>query len=235
MKGYSQADWRAYRREVIRLDGGCCTSCGREEDDGVVLQVHHERYIPGLELWEHPFDLCKTLCKGCHAREHGIIPPNFGWEFGGHNDLEDLIGSCDLCGTSIRHVFLIYRPPWPSMEVGEICCDHLTCSEEASNHMESIRRFNERRRRFVGSTRWTMDAKGVNSIRQKGIDLAILPLSGTFKIRMNGAVGKLEFPTLLQAMCQAFELIEDGSAAAYLDRRKTFREPRRSAGGLGLA
>ncbi|WP_310541591.1 recombinase family protein [Phenylobacterium sp.] len=97
----------------------------------------------------------------------------------GHSDLEDLIGTCELCGTSIRHVFFVQHPNWPSMEVGEQCCDHITCSEAASSHMESMRRFSERRKRFVSSPRWTKTVSGLR-IRQKGIDLQVCAGGGAY-------------------------------------------------------
>ena len=68
--------------------------------------------------------------------------------------MESLDGKCELCGTDIRYVFLVSIEGWPTMEVGEICCDNLTSSEMASNHLDSVKRYESRRRTFVASKRW---------------------------------------------------------------------------------
>lgn len=149
MKSYRNSQWDEYRRKVIILDGSICSACKRSEANGVVLQVHHKSYITGLAPWEYPFHMCETLCKGCHAAEHGIIPPKFGWEYLGHDDLGDLIGTCECCGSALRHSFLIQHTKWGTMEVGTVCCDNLTSSEIATNLIESQRRYNDRLKRFV--------------------------------------------------------------------------------------
>lgn len=107
----SPKQWTEFRRSVIELDGGKCTMCGRLEDE-VTLQVHHKRYITGRKPWEYGTKDCVTLCKGCHATEHGIIMPQHGWEYGGEEDLGDLSGICEKCGTSIRYVFIVYHEKW---------------------------------------------------------------------------------------------------------------------------
>jgi hypothetical protein len=129
MHHYCTADWRAFRAKVIDLDGGICLTCGRNKANGAVLQVHHKQYLPGHKPWEYPFELCETMCSGCHAALHGHVPPRFGWEHAGWDDLGDLTGTCECCGTSIRYVFMLQHPKWYAMEVGEICCDNLTSTQ----------------------------------------------------------------------------------------------------------
>ncbi|MCX7257277.1 MAG: hypothetical protein NTZ64_11205 [Polaromonas sp.] len=126
MKPYRSREWKIFRNEVIRLDGGACSNCGKTASDGAILQVHHKQYFSGRSPWDYPYNLCETLCKGCHAAEHGLIPPKFGWEHVGWDDLGELNGICECCGTSIRYIFLVQHPKWNPMEVGEICCDNLT-------------------------------------------------------------------------------------------------------------
>lgn len=219
MRGYNRRLWFEFRREVIRLDGGACAQCRRGEADGVILQVHHTRYIPDRLPWEYPYDLCQTLCRGCHAREHGKLPPSVGWDYVGDHDLGDLDGTCELCGTSIRYVFFVQHKQWPSMEVGEICCDNLTSTKLASDRMESLRRYTERCKRFAGSKRWKVDPAGTWSIRQKGLSLDIVPITGAYRLRMNGVMGKFSYSDVLAAKMKAFEAIEDGTALAYLKRK----------------
>lgn len=95
MKSYSSREWKIFRENIIRLDGGACTVCGRTKIDGVILQVHHKKYIQGHKPWEYPAELCETLCQGCHASEHGVIPPKFGWEHIGYDDLGEPSGICE--------------------------------------------------------------------------------------------------------------------------------------------
>jgi hypothetical protein len=218
MKAYERVRWEAFRNEVIQLDGGVCVHCKRGVADGVVLQVHHKEYIAGKERWDYPYNLCETLCRGCHAREHGRLRPSAGWECVGYHDLGDLDGACDLCGTSIRYVFLVQVPGWPSMEVGEMCCDNLTCTEVASNHMESVRRFEDRKKRFVASKRWALSAAGAPIIKQKGIELEVVCSGEKYRLTANGQPGKQEFQSVQAAKIKAFELIESDVLGGYLRR-----------------
>lgn len=223
MDAYRSKDWKKFRDEVIRLDGGICSKCGRGALDNVVLQVHHKQYLPGRKPWQYPYDACYTLCSGCHAVEHGLIPPKFGWEFAGWEDLGDLIGNCDCCNTAIRYTFLVSHPDWPPVEVGEVCCDHLTSSEVASSHMESIRRFASRLKRFVSSSRWAEYPDGLTRIIQKGYLISVMPSPDGFKTWVNGTLGKSRHETLIDAKAAIFEAIESGKLGAYFaeQRRKT--------------
>jgi len=228
MNLYRTADWAKFRSEIIKLDGGVCLTCGRSKVDGAVLQVHHKQYLPGHKPWEYPFDLCETICSRCHASLHGVIPPKFGWEHVGWDDLNDLTGTCECCGTSIRYVFLIQHPKWRTMEVGEICCDNLTSSQVASGFMESKRRFSHRLKRFVSSSRWSVRQGNVHHIRQKRLNLQVVPMGGGFLLRVEGRLGKLRFASVNEAKAKAFEIIESGEAEKYLTRLASRRMNRRN-------
>jgi len=224
VRPYRTAEWAAFRAEVIRLDGGACLSCGRGPADGVVLQVHHKQYIPGHSPWEYPHEYCETMCAGCHAAKHGYIPPKFGWEHAGWDDLEDLVGTCECCGTAIRYVFLIQHPDWRTLEVGEICCDNLTSTQVASGFMESRRRYAERLKRFVSSPRWLVRPGNVHHIIQKRLTLEVVPKNGSYFLRIEWRPGKVTFPTVLDAKAKAFELIESGAIDAYLRKLRERRQ-----------
>lgn len=220
MNNYRSANWRAFREEIIRLHEGACSTCGRSSSDGAVLHVHHKRYIPNRKPWEYAYADCAALCSGCHAAEHGIIPPKVGWDCVGCDDLGDLIGACDVCGTSIRHVFMIQHPKWETLEVGEMCCDHMTDTQLASNHMESVRRQVARRTRFVSSRRWCQVGQGVHQIRQERIYLELVPDQGCYRLRVNGRTGKKVFPSLLEGKITAFDLMESGEIPSYVKKHK---------------
>jgi hypothetical protein len=221
MQPYRSAQWKAFRGEVIRLDGGACARCGRSASSDVVLQVHHKQYLAGKEPWEYPYELCETLCRGCHAREHAHIMPREGWEAVGVDELGELSGTCELCGTSIRHVFLVEHATWPAMEVGEICCDHLTSTEQASDYIASLRQRRERRKRFVSSCRWYRNGPEHLFIRQRGINVGVVPDGPRFKLTMNGRVGKLQFESVLDAKMKAFDSIESGAVQAFFKHAQT--------------
>lgn len=222
MKPYQSPSWKQFRADVIKLDGGACCRCGASKGSGAILQVHHKEYVSGRLPWEYPFEACETLCKGCHAIEHGIIPPNFGWDFLGHDDLGDLIGECDYCGTQIRHVFLISHPKWGALEVGEVCCDNLTCTEVASSHMESIRRFRDRQKTFVSSSRWRGLPSGSEWISQKGFQVE-LTQGPAYRLRVNGLSGQSAYVSSVDAKMKIFGLIESGGLLAYFLSKKRLR------------
>lgn len=183
----------------------------------MVLQVHHRIYLPKRLPWLYPHEACEALCKGCHAQEHGKIMPQSGWEhFGDYDDLGAPDGECDLCGTAIRYVFPVYHSNWGTMEVGEVCCDHLTSSDYATNQMRHLKR----RTRFVSSCRWFEGKSGVASITQKGVLLSIIPDGANYRLRMNGTDGRLKFGSVLEAKIRAFDLIDSGVAGNYLLKAK---------------
>src|SRR5262249_55578770 len=160
--------------------------------DDVVLQVHHKHYVAGRKPWEYAYADCETLCRGCHGAEHGKVAPRRGWEFVGSHDLGDLIGNCELCGTQLRYLYLIQHHKWPSMEVGTDCCDDLTDSTEASEYLTAYKGRAERAKRFVSSPRWKTSSLGNRTIKQRGIDVAIVSEGETFRIVMDGTRGKSE-------------------------------------------
>src|ERR1019366_1190456 len=133
---YKNDQWKIFREEVIELDGNACRRCHRSQQDGAIFQLHHLIYISGKKPWEYRYEDCETLCKGCHSAEHGLTRPKTGWSYYGDEDLGDLCGVCDCCGTDIRYVFYVHHPLWEPMGVGTFCCDHLTGTEFASKHME---------------------------------------------------------------------------------------------------
>jgi len=216
LRPYRAEEWDLFREKVLELDGYCCQRCHRGRADGVTLQVHHLEYEPGRLPWEYPSSACETVCKGCHAQIHGKIRPSVGWELLGREDSGDLCENCENCGTDIRYVFHIWHPAWESMAVGEICCDHLTGTEIASNFIESQRRFQSRLKRFASSTRWEHGSHSVG-ITQGGIRVEIREtVPSGFQIYMNWMPGSRIFPTQEKAKKIAFEVIENGSAARYL-------------------
>lgn len=228
MNPYSHAEWRRFRNEVIKLDGGKCVQCQRGPADGVVLQVHHKAYVSGRLPWEYGHTECETLCKGCHAAEHGIIMPQTGWTLLATDDLGGLYGSCELCGTELRYVYAIEHPNWGAMAVGTDCCDNLTGTTEASEYHARMIKQRDKRKRFVGSKKWQKFASGSIAIVRAGIQVCISRRGDKFRLSMDDAQGKVDYDTELDAKIKAFDLIESGNAADFLSsRRAKLRERRR--------
>lgn len=223
---YRSKDWANFRAEVLRLDGYACSVCGRPAGGDTVLQVHHKRYIAGRRPWEYPHAMCTTICRGCHAVEHGKIPPTFGWEHVGYEDLGDLCGSCDYCGTAIRHSFLVQHPRWLAMEVGEICCDHLTATTVATDHIKARQKYSLRLKNFIGSKRWTVATYyDEHSMTRKKQRFLIKPTKTEgYRVYVDGKGGRLRFASVLEAKIKLFEIIDGGQLAAFNKQQDAKRD-----------
>ncbi|WP_239807411.1 hypothetical protein [Croceicoccus hydrothermalis] len=221
MKQYRHANWIAFRKDVIKLHNGCCVRCLRSGiDDDVVLQVHLKRYIRGRLPWDYETTDCEALCKGCHAAEHGHVMPRDGWKWVGVDDLGELDGNCELCGTEIRYVYAIEHEAWGAMAVGTDCCDHLTQTNDASKHHEIYLKSIDAKKRFVGSKRWKIRPDGTHVINQKGILVEVRETTDGFGIAMNNVLGKQRFDSIIDAKIKIFELIRSGKAQSYLASRR---------------
>jgi hypothetical protein len=197
---------------------GRCVRCGRSRDDGVVLQVHHKVYASGRLPWEYGHTECETLCRGCHAQEHGKIMPQSDWTLIGSDDLGDLGGHCEFCDTELRYIYAITHPKWGSLAVGTDCCDRLTMSSEASEHHARLMKEREKRARFLTSTRWKW-VNGAWCIKQRKMAFAITGHATTFRISINGHPGRSEYGTLFEAKLKVFELLETRAADDFVMRR----------------
>lgn len=130
-KLYYNKNWFDFSNLVKSRDGFKCLKCHRKEPD-VILQTHHKNYKPNLKPWEYPLSDCITLCKGCHARIHGIIEPEYGWELIYIGDLGGLEGICERkgCGREIRYEHLIFHPQWGEKIVGSTCVEYLSQEDQ---------------------------------------------------------------------------------------------------------
>ncbi len=220
MKAYRHANWVKFRDDVIKLHSRCCARCGRSSSEGAVLQVHHRRYIQNRQPWEYDVLDCEALCKGCHAAEHGIVLPAHGWIWMGVDDLGEMAGNCELCGTGIRYVHAVQHCDWRSLAVGTECCDKLTGTLAASEHLERHSREVEARKRFVDSKRWKLRADGGSYIRDNGIFAVIFEIDEKFLISIDHVHGKRRFDSLISAKIELFQLLKSGKAQEFLAKRR---------------
>lgn len=221
-KSEERSRWKVFRSEVIKLDGSKCVKCGRSEEDGAILQVHHTKYYHGVKLWDYAHDECETLCKGCHAELHGIIKPRDGWQFEFDEDLGDLTGECEHCGTSIRYVFYISHVQWRTMiGVGTNCCDNLTGTDEASSLLDSRSRYLSRKNRFVNSAKWDVSQDGrKHFLKKRNHEVVIhVGLDGRCVIQINSDKGKNTYQSLADAKVKAFNVLDTGEYDSYLQRK----------------
>ncbi|MEZ7528252.1 HNH endonuclease [Cloacibacterium normanense] len=217
-KKYQGEAWKSFRGDIIESDGFICSHCGRNSFD-VVLQVHHTKYIKGRKLWEYAGEDCITLCRGCHAMEHGIIMPNYGWEYICDEDLGDLIGECERCGNNMRYAFHIYHEKWGSLQVGRQCCDNLTDSLEASNHLESIRRFESRKQNFIKSSKWK-DIGNTHIIKKNLFEIKVEEIDKIYYLTIHGKRSTKQYHSLYEAKSSAFEVLENGKFIDYCLKHK---------------
>ncbi|MBL8571514.1 MAG: HNH endonuclease [Phreatobacter sp.] len=213
---YRTKEWLTFRQQIFESDGWKCVDCGKESSTGKGLQVHHEIYVNGQKPWEAPAQHCRTLCKKCHAMQHGKIRPDYGWDFYCDEDLGDLSGECDRCGNDIRYVFHIGHPNWGMMEVGTDCCDELTGTREAS----STRKAAQRLERFLHSKRWKI-IDGLETIKQMGFEIRIIHDSEGYGISANGTEGAKRFLEVNEAKIHAFHTVDDGTMERFFKNRST--------------
>ncbi|MGZ4969788.1 MAG: HNH endonuclease [Methylobacter sp.] len=152
-KLYVNEKWYEFSEKVKRRDEYECLQCGRREPE-VVLQIHHEIYISGKPPWEYSLSDCRTLCKGCHAKEHKLVEPDRGWSLISIDDLGGLDGVCERkgCGNEIRYAHLTYHPDWGYKIVGSTCIEHLTQEDRllSSNIIKAYKNIST----FVHSSCW---------------------------------------------------------------------------------
>ncbi|MFW2163062.1 HNH endonuclease [Acinetobacter beijerinckii] len=140
-KDYRNNAWLEFREDAFSKLGYFCQRCSRDDDE-VTLQVHHKIYIDGRKPWEYNLSDCEILCSGCHAREHGHIRPDYNWNLSHSYDLGSMIGTCELCGNSIRFEFHVFHNDWHEpMVTGTVCCDYLTGTQEATEFRKQQQAF----------------------------------------------------------------------------------------------
>ena len=219
MSIYLKTEWKEFRENILENDDYTCIRCKRTKSDGIILQIHHTVYHKGRKPWQYATEECQTLCKGCHASEHGIIMPKHGWEFIEMEDLGDLIGECEFCFNQLRYSFTIFHEKWGYLNVGTGCCDNLTDSDLATNQKESLLRYINRKNNFIKSPRWKGSGK-IKYIRHALFEINIFEYNDNFELRIHGLKSKKKYTSLIEAKGKAFDIIENGSLIEYCEKNK---------------
>lgn len=209
-KDYRNTAWLEFRQVAFSKLGRYCSHCSRDETE-VTLQVHHKVYIDHRKPWEYNISDCEVLCSGCHAREHGHIQPDHGWYLSHSNDLGSLVGTCKLCGSSLRFEYHVFHNDWgEDLVVGTNCCDALTGDEEATKHKKKMMAYE----RFLKSSNWyRIDDHESYFYKNKNFTFFIRKASDYYFIQINKKNGKERFLNLDLAQHFLFNLIR---SEAYL-------------------
>lgn len=226
-KFYRTSQWYETRNRIIARDGYRCARCGKSSIE-VDLQVHHLKYITGRKAWEYPDQELITMCKGCHAQEHGHIMPLSGWEYQGEEDLGDLCGTCDLCGSELRYAHSIYHEKWGYMIVGALCADRLTGSSEASQYEEQRKKLARRLRTYINSTQWKHRKNGyfrdLDGFRIKiwdhnsycNIQIGYSYFNDRGYLIRKDLSSNVKYNSVEEAKVKAFEVITNGELKSYI-------------------
>lgn len=214
-RAYYNDKWFAFSERVQQRDNYKCLKCGRKKGD-IVLQTHHKLYKRGLKVWEYPLSDCISLCKGCHAEQHGIIEPNDGWTLISIDDLEGLYGICERkgCGAEIRYEHLVYHPIFGYKTVGSSCVEFLTredqlLSQEVLKVFKKISTFIQNSKWEIGYTKnnkkYYFTTHAHHQIRIYGKDNFY---SYQIAIKEKGEK-RLEFGDFLKAKNKTFEQVKE--------------------------
>lgn len=161
-KEYSKTSWKNKREYILKRDQYTCQICGRTEQDGVTLQVHHLIYLANCKPWEYPDYAYITLCSGCHASEHGYKIPTSGWIYDNEYDY-GYYGAeqCQLCGADLRYVHVLHHPNWGNIMVGCECENKLLNGDNTATERKKEReKYAEKLKRFINSPLWKHKKNG---------------------------------------------------------------------------
>lgn len=231
-KDYRNPKWKKIRENVISRDDYTCCRCQKKEEVKN-LRVHHKIKYPNKKYWDYPLSDLETLCKSCLAEIYKKIIPQSGWEYLGAYDLEDLSGSCELCGTDIRYEHSVFHPEYGELTVGCDCADRLTQTSIASKWDDERKKYKDKLNRFIKSTLWKEKTSKNGNIFYKrsfkGCELFIWDNGGYYKLwlkffyfdshnnkQWDTLKGKIKYLTLDEAKVKLFETITNGSLKKYI-------------------
>jgi hypothetical protein len=137
--------------------------------------------------------------------------PRKGWWLIDVADLEEPIGVCQFCGkTDIRYLHTIQHDDYPGdVEVGCVCCEHLTNDYVRPRQREHELRLRVKRRlTFETSDRWKRTLKGNLTISWKGIRITVFARENGFKFVVGNTFSSQTYPAELAAKRAAFARLD---------------------------
>jgi hypothetical protein len=212
---YRKKEWKELRLAAIEHVGELCEACGKTSKSGATLQLHHKKYISGRLPWEYSFSELSVLCKGCHAEIHGKIFATSNWAVQGDpNDLGELSGNCDFCGTELRFEHFISHELWGDMTVGTNCADFLCETKDAT----AQRKLLERKSRFFNPKKWIISLPGISETKRRGLEIKLKTEPAGIVIEINGHRGKKLHHSENEAKEALFAKLENDEIPAYFRR-----------------
>jgi hypothetical protein len=212
---YRKKEWKELRLAAIEHVGGVCEACGKSAESGATLQLHHKKYIGGRLPWEYALAELSVLCKGCHAEVHGIIFATSNWEVEGDpNDLGDLSGHCDFCGTELRYEHFVSHQIWESMTVGTNCADFLSETKDATTQRKLL----ERKSRFFHPKKWTSSTSDTLETKRRGFEIKLKTEPAGIINEINGHVGRKRYQSATEAKEILFTKFENGEISKYFQK-----------------
>ena len=211
---WKKIEWFKFSNKVKKRDRYKCLICERGSES-VVLQVHHVIYIQNRKPWEYSLSDCRTLCRGCHAREHGLIEPSSGWVLLSVDDIGDNSGKCERegCPANIRYEYHTYHPNWGYKIVGSTCIQHLTLKDRELG--AEIKSTYEAISRFVRKSIWERDYsyEGMNiSTKYKHDIFRVYGAEGNYSFQIFIKIknrAKFEETKIIPAIGKTFEEIKE--------------------------
>ncbi|MCB1100654.1 MAG: hypothetical protein KDN22_34145 [Verrucomicrobiae bacterium] len=143
--------------------------------------------------------------------------PHKGWEWLGATDLHDDEGlefgeyeTCEFCGhEQIRYVHALRHCDWKEeIAVGRICANNLSGDPDIDITETRLRNRAQRRNNFPRLKSWKMSTRGNEWINYLGHHVVVICWSdGSFRLRIDGELGKLTFADVVAAKRRAFDVV----------------------------
>jgi len=103
--------------------------------------------------------------------------PHKGWDCVHVADLEEAVGTCEMCGKEeIRYVHTMRHPEYPDdLDVGCVCASNMESSPAAAKYREQrLRGVAGRRSRWLGRN-WRISRKGNPWLKVSGYMVTVFP------------------------------------------------------------
>jgi hypothetical protein len=211
---YRSKQWFEFRQAALLRHDHSCEHCGQKKQDGAILQIHHPVYYQSRMPWQYEVSEIEVLCRGCHAKEHGLIQPSTDWNLTGEDDLGAPDGECEYCGREIRNVYFIEHPNWQSLVVGSGCCEKLCESKFESEYKRKV----DRRSRFLAKSNWLDNEDGTSSAKHRKFHIRLVPTCGKVYFVINDVTGRKEYDDPLYAKWDLFEKFESSKIKEYFEK-----------------
>lgn len=129
--------------------------------------------------------------------------PHRDWILKSSIDLEELSGTCDYCGTSIRYEHTIHQPGYDERAVGVICLGKLT--EEMQHRIakwneDGLKKTAGRKKRFLARFEHHFVRTMNGNLYSRKFKATVFNKSDSWRFVLDGDFSKQSFPTSSAAL-----------------------------------